>query len=91
VAQLSYSIYLVHEMLFMWLFPKFAPLFSARLGAYGAMAVDSAIGFTITLAISSSLYVMIERPCMRTRSHPAVLGLIDFLQPSKAELATEEA
>ena len=67
IAQLSYSIYLVHEMLFMWLFPKIAPLFAARLGAYGTMPVDSAVGFAITLAIASPLYVSIERPCMRLR------------------------
>lgn len=90
VAQLSYSIYLVHEMLFKWLFPKIAPLFTARLGGYGTMAVDSVIGLAITLAIASSLYVMIERPCMRMRSHPAVLNLIEFLRRPKPDLAPEE-
>lgn len=90
IAQLSYSIYLVHEMLFQWLFPRIAPLFVARLGAYGTMAVDSTIGFAITLAIASSLYVLIERPCMRMRSHPAVLSLIDFFRRPKLELAAEE-
>jgi peptidoglycan/LPS O-acetylase OafA/YrhL len=66
-------------------------MFAGRLGPYRTIAVDSAIGFAITLAISSSLYMMIERPCMRMRSHPAVLNLIDFFRRPKAELATDEA
>jgi peptidoglycan/LPS O-acetylase OafA/YrhL len=92
VAQLSYSIYLVHEMLFDWLFIRIAPIFSARLGAYGTMALDSAIGLVATFVIASTLYVMIERPCMRLRSHPAVLSLIDcFRRPKLVLAASEEA
>jgi len=53
--------------------------------------VDSAIGLVITLAIASTLYVLIERPRMRLRTHPAVLSLIDFFSRPKLVLATEEA
>jgi peptidoglycan/LPS O-acetylase OafA/YrhL len=91
IAQLSYSIYLVHEMLFMWLFPRISPLFVGRLGAYGALAADSAFGLVITLAIASTFYVLIERPCMRLRTHPAFLNLIDFFSRPKLKLAAEEA
>ncbi len=91
VAQLSYSIYLVHEMLFMWLFPRIAPLFTARLGAYGTMAVDAAIGLVLVLGIASSFYVMIERPCMRLRSHQVVLNLINFFRRPALELVPEKA
>jgi peptidoglycan/LPS O-acetylase OafA/YrhL len=91
VAQLSYSTYLVSEMVFMWLFPRVAPLFAARLGAYGTMLVDSAIGLMLTFAISLSLYLQIERPCMRMRSHPVVLNLIDFFRRPKLRATAEEA
>jgi peptidoglycan/LPS O-acetylase OafA/YrhL len=83
VAQLSYSFYLVHEMLFEWLFPRLAPLFVARIGAYGAMAVDAVIGLTIASALAAILYVTIERPSMRMRSHPFVLRLIEPLRRAK--------
>jgi peptidoglycan/LPS O-acetylase OafA/YrhL len=79
VAQLSYSFYLVHEMLFEWLFPKLAPLFVARIGAYGTMALDSVIGLAFASTLAAVLYVTIERPSMRMRSHPVVLSLIESL------------
>jgi peptidoglycan/LPS O-acetylase OafA/YrhL len=92
IAQLSYSCYLVHEMLFVWLFPKIAPLFTSRLGNYGAMAIDGLIALLLVLAIASTFYVLIERPCMRLRSHPTVLSWIAFFQrrPNLVP-ATEEA
>lgn len=77
-------------MLSIWLFPRIAPLFKPRFGAYGTMAVDSAIGLAITLAIAASLYVMIERPCMRMRTHPAILNLIDFFRRPAPTLVSEE-
>ena len=83
IAQLSYSLYLVQEMLFVWLFPRVAPLFVARLGNYGTMAVDSAIGLVLALAITTVFYLTIERPCMRMRTHTAVLGAIEFLKGPK--------
>jgi peptidoglycan/LPS O-acetylase OafA/YrhL len=75
VAQLSYSIYLVHEIVFLWLFPKMAPLLAGRLGAYGTMAVDSLVGLVLVLGLSSLLYVTVERPCMEMRSLPWIRGL----------------
>ena len=82
VAQLSYSSYLVHPMLFMWLFPRLAVRLVPRLGAYGAIAMDSVVGLVVTFAVSAALYVTIERPCMRMRSHPAILKLIKILSRS---------
>jgi len=56
------------------------------------MALDSVIGLVATFVIASTLYVMIERPCMRLRSHPAVLSLIDcFRRPKLVLAASEEA
>ncbi|HEX6496470.1 MAG TPA: hypothetical protein VF018_13355 [Acidobacteriaceae bacterium] len=91
VAQISYSVYLVHEMIFMWLFPSLAPVFAPRFGAWGAMAAAGAIGLVTVFALSSSLYVLIERPCMRMRSHPAILRLIDFFGGQNLEPQLEEA
>ena len=77
IAQLSYSTYLVHEMFFMWLFPKSSPLLSPHFGNYGSIAVNAVIGGIPALMMAVSLYVWIERPCMRLRSHPSVLKLIN--------------
>ena len=49
----------------------------------GSMAVNSVIGIVLALVIASSLYVWMERPCMRIRSHPSVIKLIHFLKRSK--------
>lgn len=85
IAQLSYSIYLVHEMFFVWLFPKTSPLLVPHLGNYGSMAVNAVLGIVPMLMIAASLYVWIERPCMRLRSHPSVLKLINsFKRPNPA-------
>ncbi|MDQ2924999.1 MAG: acyltransferase [Acidobacteriota bacterium] len=80
VAQLSYSIYLTHEMLFVWLFRKVGPGFAARLGNFGTIAVDAAIGLAMTMTIAATFYVTIERPCMRMRSSPGVLRFIEFFR-----------
>jgi peptidoglycan/LPS O-acetylase OafA/YrhL len=90
VAQLSYSIYLVSEMVFRWLFPRIAPLFAPSLGGFVTMALDSAIGLLMTFLIAASLYVTIERPCMRMRSHPIVLNLIDFFRQPKLKPVARE-
>ncbi len=83
VAQLSYSFYLVHEMLFQWLFPRLAPVFVPRVGPYGALALDAVSGLVLASVLAAILYVTIERPCMRLRTHPAVLRLIDGMRRSK--------
>jgi peptidoglycan/LPS O-acetylase OafA/YrhL len=86
IAQLSYSVYLAHEMLFLWLFPKTSPLLVARFGNYGSMTVNAVTGITLTLGLAASLYIAIERPCMRIRTHPAVLNLINLFKRPKPEL-----
>lgn len=91
IAQISYSVYLVHEMIFVWLFPRLAPVFAPRFGPFRAMAAAGAIGLVMVFGLASLLYVLIERPCMRMRSHPAILGLITFLRGQNAEPQLEEA
>jgi peptidoglycan/LPS O-acetylase OafA/YrhL len=54
------------------------------------MALDSAIGLLMTFLIAASLYVTIERPCMRMRSHPVVLNLIDFFRRPKLKPVVRE-
>ncbi len=83
IAQLSYSFYLVHEMLFQWLFPRLAPLFVSRIGPYGTMALDAVAGLIMASVLAVILYVTIERPCMRLRSHAVVLSLIGSLTRAK--------
>jgi peptidoglycan/LPS O-acetylase OafA/YrhL len=83
IAQLSYSFYLVHEMLFQWLFPRLAPLVVSHIGPHATMALDALVGLTIASVLAVVLYVTIERPSMRLRSHPAVLRLISILSHAK--------
>jgi len=90
VAQLSYSIYLLHEMLFTWLFPMTSPLLIPHFGDYGSIAVNAVLGLTLTLGMASALYVSIERPCMRVRSHPAVQALIDLFKRPKPVVPAEQ-
>ena len=89
IAQLSYSTYLVHELLFSWLFPKSSPLLIPHFGNYGSMAVNAVLGIIPALMLATSLYVWIERPCMRLRSHTSVLKLIDFIKRPKQELVEQ--
>jgi len=84
--QVSYSIYLVHEMFFLWLFPKTSPLLIPHFGNYGGMMANAVLGLVLALVIASSFYVWIERPCMRIRSHPSVLNLIEFFKRPRQEL-----
>jgi len=91
IAQLSYSTYLVHEMFFLWLFPRTSPLLIPHFGTYGSMAVNAVIGLVLALVIASSLYVWIERPCMRIRSHPSVLNLINVFKRPNQEWAEQVA
>lgn len=91
IAQMSYSIYLTHEMIFLWLFPKTAPWLGAHFGARRAMAIDCVIGLTIVFALSITLHLLIEKPCIRLRAHPQVLRLIRILSGRKLELVAKEA
>ncbi len=91
IAQLSYSIYLVHEMIFLRLFPRLAPILTPRLGAWAAMAAAATLGLVVVFGLAAMLYVLIERPSMRLRSYPAVTGLIDFLRGEKLQPQLEDA
>jgi peptidoglycan/LPS O-acetylase OafA/YrhL len=77
IAQISYSLYLVHEMVMLWLFPKTAHLFGALWGPLPTMAVASLIALVMSFAIAALLYLFVEQPCMQARSHPRVLRLIE--------------
>ena len=72
IAQVSYSLYLVHEMFMLWLFPKTALLFGPALGAYATMAVAAVIGLVMSFAGAALLYLLVEQPSMRARALPAV-------------------
>ena len=83
LAQLSYSCYLVHEMVIIWLYPKMAPMLYPLIGPSATMVADMAAALLITFAITAVLYVTIERPSMRLRSHPVVSSVIEFLSRSR--------
>ncbi len=83
IAQLSFSVYLMHEMLFFWIFPKLGPRLARHVGALDAILLDSLVGLGLTLLFSVTLYVTIERPCMRIRSSAPVLRFIQRLERRK--------
>ena len=75
VAQVSYSLYLVHEMFMLWLFPKTAHIFGPSLGAHGTMALAAAIAIVMSFAGAVLLYLFVEQPSMRARGLPSVRRL----------------
>ena len=75
IAQISYSLYLVHEMFMLWLFPKTAALFGPTLGAHPTMAVAAVIALAMSFAGATVLYLLVEQPSMRARELPAIRGL----------------
>jgi peptidoglycan/LPS O-acetylase OafA/YrhL len=77
IAQISYSLYLVHEMVMLWLFPKTATLFGPSLGAYGTMATAAAISIALSFGLATLLYLFVEQPSMRARGLPAVRRLTE--------------
>ncbi|HET7216397.1 MAG TPA: acyltransferase [Vicinamibacterales bacterium] len=77
IAQVSYSLYLVHEMFMLWLFPKTARLFGPALGAHGTMAFAAAIAIVMSFAGAALLYLFVEQPSMRARALPRVRALTD--------------
>jgi len=72
IAQVSYSLYLVHEMVMLWLFPKTALLLGPSLGGLGTMAVASVAAVVLSFAFAALLYLFVEQPSMRARSLPSV-------------------
>ena len=75
IAQVSYSLYLVHEMMMLWLFPKTAKLLGASLGPYATMATASVIAIVMSFGAATILYLLVEQPSMRARSLPIIRRL----------------
>ena len=82
VAQLSYSLYLVHEAVMLWLFPKTAALWGPSFGAYPTIAVASLIAVVLSVIFATLLYLFVEQPCMRARSR---LGFKRATEPTLAQ------
>ncbi|MGA7297712.1 MAG: acyltransferase [Rhodanobacteraceae bacterium] len=91
VAQVSYSLYMIHEMIFNWLFPSLMPILQPRIGIPATIAVNAVIGVLISFALACLLYTFIERPCMRMRSHPPVLRMTERLRFKKAGPVSQKA
>jgi peptidoglycan/LPS O-acetylase OafA/YrhL len=72
IAQISYSLYLVHEMFMLWLFPKTAQMWGPTLGPHATMAVAAVIALAMSFAGATLLYLLVEQPSMRARALPAV-------------------
>ena len=60
--------------------PETGPILKPRIGIPGTIAVDAATGIVIALVLAGTLYTLVERPCMRMRSHPTVQRFIDRLR-----------
>ncbi|MCP4092912.1 MAG: acyltransferase [Planctomycetes bacterium] len=74
IAQLSYSGYLMHEMLMIWGFKRYTAGLANSLGADGAFLVNLFASVFLTFFSAAILYILIERPCMRLRNHPRLTG-----------------
>lgn len=72
VAQLSYSIYLIHVLILAWVFPRVANWPGMRV--WSALAVAGALGGLLVLAGAALLYLFVERPCMDLRASPSSFG-----------------
>ena len=72
IAQLSYSGYLMHEMIMIWLFPISTEFFINDMEMSGntTFILNAIIALTLTFVSAMTLYVFVERPCMRLRHHP---------------------
>ncbi len=75
IAQVWYSLYLVHEMFMLWLFPKTAALLGPTLGPHATMAVAAIIALLMSFAGATLLYLLVEQPAMRARDLPGVRRL----------------
>lgn len=70
IAQLSYSLYLVHEAVMLWLFPKTAAAWGPSMGNWTALWSAAALSVVLSFAFAAVLYLFVEQPCMRARSLP---------------------
>jgi peptidoglycan/LPS O-acetylase OafA/YrhL len=70
IAQLSYSLYLVHEMLLAWLYPRASWRLAEFFGPYPTIAADCVVALLFMLGCATLLYVFVERPSMDLRSMP---------------------
>ena len=77
VAASSYSLYLVHEMVMLWLFPKTAALLGPSLGPYGTMSAAAALSLVMSFGLATILYLFVEQPSMRARGLPLVRRLTE--------------
>ncbi len=78
IAQLSYSAYLMHEMVMIWMFPMSSEFFIETIGLTPnfAFVLNTAVAILLTLLSAAILYITVERPCMRFRKHP-IMSRID--------------
>ncbi|MEC9047052.1 MAG: acyltransferase [Planctomycetota bacterium] len=68
VAQLSYTAYLVHEVVMIWLYPMLAPaLTDAGFSATATIAVDGVVAVIVTAAVCVVLFLFVEMPSMEWR------------------------
>ena len=89
IAQLSYSAYLMHEMIMLWLFPISTEYMIVELEMSGnlAFALNGIISLSLTFVFAAILYVFVERPCMRLRHHP----LMKKIETSSAAYTSDSA
>jgi peptidoglycan/LPS O-acetylase OafA/YrhL len=87
IAQLSYSVYLLHEMFMLWMFPKTTPWLTDTVGLTpsSVLFVNGVAVTILTFSVSSFLYVTVELPCMEFRKSKMFRRLF-----AKSELETKE-
>lgn len=87
IAQLSYSAYLMHEMIQIWLFPKLSAGLLQLVGGSEMLALilNGLIAFVLTFLSAFILYTFIERPSMEYRNSSVVKKFL-----SKKEVASHE-
>ena len=83
MAQLSYSLYLVHEAVMLWLFPKTAALWGPSMGAYPTIALAALVAVVLSVIFATLLYLFVEQPCMRARSR---LGFKRATEPTLTQV-----
>jgi peptidoglycan/LPS O-acetylase OafA/YrhL len=68
IAQLSYSMYLVHVMWMFWIFPKLFTMWSATMSPTSLFFARYIIGIGGTFAIAIITYYLVEQPFMKLRN-----------------------